>query len=132
MNRAKNLKNKPSKSCDAKKSVVKHFQNIMQPLNTIQYSSSRLRIYKVLYHGELGNQQKFCAASAEFVVPFSSLSQVIIKWRLFSFKKRYWVKRSSFEWNMPIFSIKYWWFHLRAREREKIETTNSEPKWFFI
>ena len=59
MNRAKNLKNKPSKSCDAKKSAVKHFQNIMQPLNIIQYSNSRLRIYKVLYHGELGNQQEF-------------------------------------------------------------------------
>ena len=75
---SKELKNKPSKSCDAKKSVVKHFQNIMQPLNTIQYSSSRLRIYKVLYHGELGNQQDIWAVAtstvlgAEFLFLFSS------------------------------------------------------------
>ena len=53
MKRANNLKNKPSKSCDAKKSVVKHFQNIMQLLNIIQYSSSRLGIYKFV------NQQEF-------------------------------------------------------------------------
>ena len=50
---------------------------------------------------------------------------------LFLFKNMYWVKRSSFEWNMTMFSLKYWCFHfkkLTTWEREEKATTNSAPK----
>ena len=65
------------------------------------------------------------------MVPFSSRScshVKVIKWHLFSFKKRYWVKRSSFEWNLAMFSLKegcvYFkklttWVWENERERKK-------------
>ena len=46
--------------------------------------------------GSLSNPLTFLykeVHGAEFVVTFSSRSQVVIKWCLFPFKKRYWVKK---------------------------------------
>ena len=82
---------------------------------------------KALRNGDYG---------AEFVVSFSSRSQVVMKQPsndTFLFKKKYWVKRVSIEWYMAMFSLKYWCFHfkkLRTWERENDRTRGKRNHEF--
>ena len=74
---------------------------------------------------------------AEFVVPFSSRSLALkSSWKshqmtLFSFKKKYWMKKSPFEWNMSMFPLRWWCFHLKKLttwERENESERKKEPQ----
>ena len=74
-------------------------------------------------------------SGAEFVVHFflalllSSHHEKVIKWHLFLFKKRYWVKYGNVFTQIMMFSLKKVDdLRVRERDREEKETINSAPK----
>ena len=65
----------------------------------------------------------------------SSCHEKVIKWNFFHLK-RYWMKKSSLDWNMVMFSLKKWCFHLKDLTnwewKEKRTLKPPFDKFFFF